>query len=65
MYKITKPPKIDVLKLTKFVEVEREFAGDGTVEPRFEERRPDIAEKLSAALVVLTYPRYSRKHRLQ
>lgn len=32
--------------LTYFIEIERVFAGHGTVEPRFQEARPSVAERM-------------------
>ena len=51
--------------LTYFIEIERVFAGHGTVEPRFQEARPSVAERMRSALVVLAYSTDPRVHRLK
>lgn len=51
--------------LTYFIEIERVFAGHGTVEPCFQEARPSVAERMRSALVVLAHSTDPRVHRLQ
>ena len=51
--------------LTYFIEIERVFAGHGTVEPRFQEARPSVVERMRSALVVLAHSTYPRVHRLK
>ena len=51
--------------LTYFIEIERVFAGHGTVEPRFQEARPSVAERMRSALVVLAHSTDSRVHCLK
>lgn len=51
--------------LTYFIEIERVFAGHGTVEPRFQEARPSVVERMRSALVVLAHSTDPRVHRLK
>lgn len=51
--------------LTNFIEVEREVACDGAVEPGFEERRPPLLERVRASTVVPTDTGYTGKDRLE
>ena len=51
--------------LTYFIEIERVFARHGTVEPRFQEARPSVAERMRSALVVLAHSTDPRVHRLK
>ena len=47
--------------LTHFVEIERELARQGTIEPGLEERRPVVGEAvLGGSFVVLAHPRHPR-----